>query len=65
MEQHKYVAEGELDIGSNGFPFYIGGEGLAVLLIEHFRSPIDGEYYRLGRVRLTIERLPDESSHSG
>ena len=60
MEQDKYISEGELDIGSNGFPIFIGGEGLAALLIEHFRPPMVGEYYQLGRVRLTIELLEEE-----
>jgi hypothetical protein len=34
---------------------------LAGLLLERFPTAFDGSYYRLGRVRITVERLREQT----
>jgi hypothetical protein len=55
------VVEGNLAIGpEESFLIFVEGEGLGGLLLKRFPNSFDGDYYRLGRVRVTVERLREE-----
>jgi hypothetical protein len=55
-----YVVEGGLAIGPEELPLaFVEGEELGGLLLGHFPASFDGEYHRLGRFRVTVERLEE------
>ena len=60
MEQSRFTIEGQTELGPEQFPLFVDGEAVEPMLIEQFRLPKVRQYYRLGRVRVTIELLNEE-----
>lgn len=63
MEKGAFVVEGLVDLGPEELPlFFLDGRGLAPPVLGRFPTGFDGEYHRLGRMRLTFEPLeePDD-----
>lgn len=58
--QSKFVVEGRAELGPDQFPLFVEGEAVGPQMVEHFNPPIVRGYYRLGRVRVTIELLNEE-----
>lgn len=57
MERDKFVAEGKVEIDSASMAVFVGGEGLGVLLMEHFGvEEKDRRFLGLERLRITVER---------
>ena len=55
-----YVVEGRLAIGPEQLPLaFVEGEELGGLLLGRFPDSFDGKYHRLGRFRVTVERLEE------
>jgi hypothetical protein len=58
--EEAYVVEGSVHIGPEDLPLiFVGGEGLGGLLLGRFPTSFDGSYYRLGRMRVTVEWLEE------
>ena len=52
-----FVAEGKVEIDSTNMAVFVEGEGLAVLLMEHFGIEVkDHRFFGLERLRITVER---------
>ena len=49
------MAEGKVKIDSANMAVFVEGEGLAVLLMEHFGVEKSGRFYELGHLRISIE----------
>ena len=63
MESGKFVAEGTVRVGPEELPLiFVDGEGLAGLLLGRYPMDFDGNYYELGRMRVTFERLEELES---
>ncbi len=61
MERAEFAAEGEMSIGpSESFFVFLDGDYLGHLLVNHFKLPEERGYTRLGRVRVTVERLGED-----
>ena len=60
MEQKRIVVEGQAELGPDQFPLFIDGEAVGYMLVERFQPPEVNEFYRLGRVRVTVELLDEE-----
>jgi hypothetical protein len=59
-QRESYVVEGRLEIGPEELPLvFVEGEELGGLLLRRFPLSPDQGYYRLGRVRVTVERLEE------
>ena len=59
-QREAYVVEGRLEIGPEELPLvFVEGEELGGLLLRRFPLSPDDDYYRLGRVRVTVERLEE------
>jgi hypothetical protein len=59
-QREAYVVEGRLEIGPEELPLvFVEGEELGGLLLRRFQTSFDGDYYRIGRVRVTVERLEE------
>ncbi len=57
-EREAYVVEGRLEIGPEELPLvFVEGEELGGLLLRRFPTSFFGDYHRVGRVRVTVERL--------
>lgn len=55
--QDRFVVEGEVEIDSANMSMFVEGEGLAVLLMEHFGVEEKGRrFFGLERLRITVER---------
>jgi hypothetical protein len=49
-----------VEIGPEELPLsFVEGEGLGGLLLRRFPTSFDGDYYRIGPVRVTVERLEE------
>ncbi len=63
MDHSKFVAEGRLEVGPSAQYFvFLDGEYLGQHLMDHFRLPEERGYTRLGRVRVTVERLDEDQT---
>ena len=63
MESTEFVAEGELEVGPSAQYFvFLDGEYLGQRLVDHFGLPSEKGYTRLGRVRVSVERLGEARS---
>jgi hypothetical protein len=61
MERGTFVAEGLMEVGpSEKFFLFLDGEHLGQLLLHHFRLPEERGDTKIGRVRITVERLEDD-----
>lgn len=57
MGRSGFVAEGEVEIDAANMAVFVEGEGLAVLLMEHFGiEEKDHRFFGLQRLRITVER---------
>jgi hypothetical protein len=57
VERDAFVAEGKVEVDSANMAVFVGGEGLAVLLMEHFGVEERGRrFLELDRLRITVER---------
>jgi len=66
MERDAFVAEGSMEVGpSDRFFLFLDGQHLEQLLLRHFRLPEERGYTKLGRVRITVERLEDDEATGG
>ena len=55
-----YVVEGRLEIGPEELPLvFVDGEELGGLLLRRFPTSFDGDYHRVGRVRVTVKWLEE------
>ena len=55
-----YVVEGRLEIGPEELPLvFVDGEELGGLLLRRFPNSFDGDYHRIGRVRVSVEWLEE------
>lgn len=58
----KFVAEGSVELGpKEDFFVFLDGEHLGTLLRKHFNVEAETGYTSLGRLRITAERVDDES----
>ena len=57
MTRDRFVVEGKVEIDPTSMTMFVEGEGLAVLLMKHFRVEKPGRYYELERLRITVERM--------
>jgi hypothetical protein len=63
MEHTEFVAEGSLEIGPSAQYFvFLDGEYLGQRVVDHFGLPEERGYTRLGRVRITVERLKEDQT---
>jgi hypothetical protein len=63
MKRGEFVAEGSMEVGpSERFFLFLDGEHLGRLLLRHFRLPEERGNSKLGRVRVTVERLEDSDA---
>jgi hypothetical protein len=62
-----FVVEGLLEVGPRGDYFaFLDGDFLGRILSQHAGvEPKEGEYTRLGRARITVEWLEDETTEEG
>lgn len=58
-EREDLVLEGEVALGDDGFPTFMDGDALGGFLLAHFDPPLEGGFYRLVRVRVTLRRLEE------
>lgn len=58
--QNRFVVEGRAELGPDQFPLFVDGEAVGPMIVEHFRPPAVDQYYRLGRLRVTVELLDEE-----
>ena len=60
-ERTRFLAEGTMEVGPKEDCFvFLDGEHLGRLLVRHFGIDTEpGSYDRVGRVRVTVERLED------
>lgn len=66
MAQDRFVVEGKVEIDPAGMTVFVEGEGLAALLLEHFRVARPSRFYEFGHLRITIERsIPGSRNPSG
>jgi hypothetical protein len=57
VERDGFVVEGKVEIDSASMAVFVEGEGLAVLLMEHFGVEEKGRrFVGLERLRITVER---------
>lgn len=57
MERDGFVAEGKVEVDAASMAVFVGGEGLAVLLMEHFGVEEKGRrFIGLDRLRITVDR---------
>ena len=57
MGRDGFVAEGKVEVDPVNMAVFVGGEGLAVLLVEHFRVEEKGRrFIELERLRISVER---------
>jgi len=62
MERGEFVAEGSMEVGpKEQFFVFLDGEHLGRLLLRHFGLPEQRGDTKLGRVRVTVERLEDHT----
>ena len=57
MARGRFVVEGKVEIDPGKMTVFVEGDGLAVLLMEHFRVEKPGRFYELERLRITVERM--------
>jgi hypothetical protein len=63
MEPSKFVAEGNMEVGPSAQYFvFLDGEYLGHQMMNHFGIPEERGYTRLGRVRITVERLEEDQT---
>ncbi len=63
MEHTEFVAEGSLEIGPSAQYFvFLDGEYLGQRVVDHFGLPEERGYTKLGRVRITVERLEEDQT---
>ncbi len=63
MEHTEFVAEGSLEIGPSAQYFvFLDGEYLGQRVVNHFGLPEERGYTKLGRVRITVERLEEDQT---
>ncbi len=63
MEHTEFVAEGSLEIGPSAQYFvFLDGEYLGQRMVDHFGLPEERGYTKLGRVRITVERLEEDQT---
>lgn len=63
MEHTEFVAEGSLEIGpSTQYFVFLDGEYLGQRVVDHFGLPEERGYTKLGRVRITVERLEEDQT---
>ena len=60
MAQRTFVDEGEVAIGPYRYPIFVDDRVLGEMLREHFQPARIGDYYRIGRARITVELLEEE-----
>ena len=61
MERGEFLADGSLEVGpSEKYFLFLDGEHLGQLLLRHFQMPEERGNTKLGRVRVTVERLEDD-----
>lgn len=57
MERDGFGTEGKVEVDSANMAVFVGGEGLGVLLMEHFGVEEKGSrFLELDRLRITVER---------
>jgi hypothetical protein len=57
VERDGFVVEGKVEIDSASMVVFVEGEGLAVMLMEHFGvEEKDRRFLGLDRLRITVER---------
>ena len=63
MGRGEFVAEGQMEIGPSEYYFvFLDGSFLGKLLVDRFQLPAERAYTRVGRVRITVERLEDDEA---
>ncbi len=63
MEHTEFVAEGSLEVGPSAQYFvFLDGEYLGQRMVAHFGLPEERGYTKLGRVRITVERLEEDQT---
>ncbi len=55
--EEKLVIEGEVVLEEDGYPTFVDGDALGGFILAHFDPPIEGGFYRLGRMRITLQPL--------
>ncbi len=66
MRRRDFMAEGLIEVGPRADYFvFFDGEMLGKILAQHAGlKPEQGEYTRLGRARVTVEWLEEDSAHA-
>ena len=55
--REELVLEGEVVLEEDGYPMFVDGDALGGFLLAHFDPPLEGGFYRLGRMRVTLQPL--------
>lgn len=63
--REKLELEGEVWLGEDGYPTFVNGDALSGFVFAHFDLPLQESFYRLGRMRVTLEVLDDAPPPSG
>ena len=53
--REELVLEGEVMLGEDGYPTFLDGDALGGFLLAHFDPRLEDGFYRLGRMRITVE----------
>ena len=55
--REELVLEGEVALGEDGYPTFVDGDALGGFVLARFDPPLEGGFYRLGRMRITLQPL--------